>query len=551
MKIQMDYEEKFIEKYGEISDSQTWGFSTSHARTRGENANANEWADVSNSTGFGGWLVPDPLTAGQKERVKAYFQANPNLTYQDPHWTNFFVQQVYKGGTSVGSNSAENVVAADGSTYTSSNMNHMTVGQNEVHINNFNSGDCSETNVLDNGADLSKHTGETFHTDKIMLMVDIDDTSCFGYHDSGSSNQDASPNHNDKAALVSAAVIDAWAEANGGIGEAVVDKWNRSFLGFDLAIKEGEQALDASTVKYNDGPEGYSYAKINNEVVAIDGDAEILVNGKPVQYATTNTNMFIAADKKTITDDDIQAEYRVDGDYKGKYFNWDYIISLLNEGWIPVKDKNLREWVKIGKSDGYFSDWIVTVTEATKVTTTDPEPDPVIPTTPSSANLRIIAEDLSVADIDADFDFNDVVFDVYYGDAGSAYVMVLAAGGTLPLYVNDVEVHGLLGYGTGIMINTGASTRFPGKGADGVEAKRIDLSFAVNSAADADGITVAVQKNGHRVPLTAQRAKAAAKMAVGTDYEWCIERQNIELKYSGFTNYVNNGNDSMWNTWYK
>ena len=251
--VQLDeskYQAAFESRYGKINPNNDWGFGQfrkgANARmTRGENANANEWADVSNDTGYGGWLVPDPLTEGQKERVKAYFQANPNLSYEDPHWTNFFVQQVYKGGPSTaGSNSTEQVVAADGSTYTSDNMNHMTVGQNEVHINNFNSGDASEVNVLDNGANIKNKTGMTYHKDKIMLMVNIDDTSCFGYHDSGSSNQEASPNHNDKAALVSAATIDAWASQNGNPGEAVTDKWNRSFLGFDLAIKEGKQAYD-------------------------------------------------------------------------------------------------------------------------------------------------------------------------------------------------------------------------------------------------------------------------------------------------------------------
>ena len=368
------YEQSFVQAFGEPAPTQTWGFGSSTvagargttrsnpgvdypATSTGINANANQWADPDNE--FGGWIVPDPLTEGQIERVRKYFQANQNLrnlSFEDPHFRHFFVQQVYKGGTSSPSTTPESITAADNSTYNSSHMNKLTVGQNNLHINNYNSGDCSNTNVLDNGKTVNNGT---YHNDKIMLMVNIDDTSCFGYYESGASIQ-----VNNKAALVSAADIDAWAAANGNPGEAVVDKWNRSFMGFDHALKEGADALDAATLKYNDGPESYSYALVNGQVISIDGNNEVLVNGQPIRYASTNTNMYVVAEKTNMGDGDIQAEYRVGGQYMGKYINIDNIMAKLNAGWTPVKDKNLREWVKIGTSDGYFSDWIVTLTEA-------------------------------------------------------------------------------------------------------------------------------------------------------------------------------------------
>ena len=99
------YKRIFVETFGKPAANHTWGFepivqsATSRMLTRAENANGNEWADIKNSTGYGGWLVPDTLTEGQKERVRKYFQANPNLTFEDPHLENFFVQQVYKGAT--------------------------------------------------------------------------------------------------------------------------------------------------------------------------------------------------------------------------------------------------------------------------------------------------------------------------------------------------------------------------------------------------------------------------------------------------------------------
>ena len=239
------YEQTFVQTFGEPASTQTWGFSSSTvAGTRGMtrsnpgvdypststgiNANANEWADPDKE--FGGWQVPDPLTEGKKELVKAYFQANPNLTYQDPEWRHFFVQQVYKGGTSKPeTGNKETNTDANGTSYSSDNMNLLTVGYNEQHVNNFNNGDCSVNgNVLDNGSNVNENK---HHSDQIMLMVNIDDTQCFGYHNTGMSLQ-----RNDKAALVAASVIDAWAAQNGNPGEAVVDKWNRSFLGFEFEL---------------------------------------------------------------------------------------------------------------------------------------------------------------------------------------------------------------------------------------------------------------------------------------------------------------------------
>jgi len=564
------YEQSFVQAFGEPAWDQTWGFGSSTATvattrgmtrsnpgdtypqtSEGINANGNEWADPDKY--YGGWQVPDPLTEGQKERVMKYFQANPNLTFEDPHYRHFFVQQVYKGGTSIPSTTPESITAANNSRYDSDKMNKLTVGQGNLHINNFNSGDCSVYgNVLDNGQTVN---GGTTHSDKIQLMVNIDDTSCFGYYESGASIQ-----VNNKAALVSAADIDAWAAANGNPGEAVVDKWNRSFMGFDHALKEGADALDAATLKYNDGPESYSYALVNGQVISIDGNNEVLVNGQPIRYASTNTNMYVAAEKTNMGDGDIQAEYRVGGQYMGKYINVDNIMAKLNAGWTPVKDKNLREWVKIGTSDGYFSDWIVTLTEAKRI--------------PQGETIRVIGEDLTVGDRNTDFDFNDVVFDVTWGKGNEEATIVLkAAGGQLPIYIvrdaDDLEIHALFANanpGSGItqktMINTATGLHKEYK------CPQITLKKSNNDKVNwdaenihdfASSIKIIVYKNGSEFILNAQKGRVASKIAVGTDYDWCDEREDIDDKFSytdsdgnkkgKFSEYV--GGAYEWNTWYK
>lgn len=211
------------------------------------NANANHWADSTDY--YGGWLVPDTLTSGQKLRVQKYFQANPNLQYEDPRLKHFFIQQVYKGGTDVGQNTPETVTGAGGTVYTSDKMNKLTVGQTNIHLNNFNGGTCSyNENVLDNGYTVNDANNH-HHRDQIMLMVNIDDTSCFGYY-----NSDASVQRNDKMALVSAQTIDTWAAANGNPGEAVVDKWKRSFMGFDNALKPWKDIVLDKYAKVTDLP---------------------------------------------------------------------------------------------------------------------------------------------------------------------------------------------------------------------------------------------------------------------------------------------------------
>ena len=548
-KVNEQYAVAFEKAFGKVGSNVDWGFGSTKASTRanagknypqtseGINANGNEWADPNKN--YGGWLVPDPLTEGQIERVRKYFQANPDLDFKDPEWRHFFVQQVYKGGTAVGSNSTETITAANNSTYNSSQMNKLTVGQNNLHINNFNSGDCSVYgNVLDNGQTVN---GGTTHSDKIQLMVNIDDTSCFGYYESGASIQ-----VNNKAALVSAATIDAWAAANGNPGEAVVDKWNRSFMGFDHALKEGADALDAATVKYNDGPESYNYALVNGEVVSIDGNSEILINGKPIQYASTNTNMYVAAEKTNMSDGDIQAEYRVNNDYKGKYINVDNIMAKLNAGWTPVKDKNLREWVKIGTSDGYFSDWIVTLTEAKRQ---DEKPTPT---------YRVIAEDLNAEEA-SDFDFNDVVFDVEPNEAGTAAkIVVRAAGGIYKLTVAGQEVHAAFGQtakadGLYPMINTQPWN--PDVKATLIESYTGDFSSDAAIRNTIKNIEIKVYKPGFEetgLVLSAQTGKPACKILVDQTFNVVTERTGIADENTNFHKYVQGTWDTTTNGfWWK
>lgn len=155
-------------------------------------------------------------------------------------------------------------------------------------------------------------------------------------------------------------------------------------------------------------------------------------------------------------------------------------------------------------------------------------------TTPSG-NLRVIAEDLTVAE-NGDFDFNDVVFDIILSDPannGNTTIILQAAGGTLPLYVAGKEVHEAFGVGTNVMVNT--------KAANGVtkEPVTIRLDMKYDKAID---VPVMVKKSSDEMlnELIAGKGKVPSKIGVPVSYEWCDEREDIATKYPKFTDYVNN-----------
>ena len=608
-RITNSYNQAFIATFGHPAANQDWGFSSSSTRalTRansgqnyaatheytdasgkviaGANMNHNEWADP--DKGFGGWVVPAPLTNDQKALVARYFQTVNDMNYVDPQLRHFFVQQVYTGGNTTVNNTTEGIIAADNSAYTSANMNLMTVGQYNSHINDFNAGTCSASDVLDNG----QHVGGTSHSDQITLMVNVDDTSCFGYHETGSSTH-----HNDKAALVSWQTIAQWQVNNGEISsiEASIlnDTWDRSFLGFDLAIKEGAQAYatdEAGNVQYADysqAPTSPAYAWDGENIIEIKAKVanqwggydftdflpayqNIMKGTEAIGWLTTNKNFYVAADNVTLTGEANASEKPISEVYsdnvlvfkdvkvegasnnKAHVLNLKRIQELVGQGYLPVNNKSLTEWVKVGTSDGYYSDWIVTLTEAKR-----------IPTNTTPADLRIMAEDLSATEA-SDFDFNDVVFDVYFAKEGESEtkILVRAAGGTLPLQikVSDTEwqeVHGLWGLGTGIMINTGAEAMFgSSKGADGRGSKELTLKYPIRNAEQAKNITIQVQKalpNGQKqwMEMTAPTGEPAAKFAIpapNPDSEnWCNERTPIQTKYTKFTDWVQGQSNIKW-----
>ena len=443
--VKADYEAKFIQKFGKPSPDQTWGFGKSSTKsvasigTRSADPNGNMWADT--------WTVLKPLTAAQKDKVRRYFQTHKTPQNTAVNYTNFWVQDVYKGGTNTeGAKSTERYKAANGDVFTGSGkMNKLTAGSDNDHINNYNNGQCSENSSIWDGSlrNPSDQNSKIFHTDKLMLMLNSK-TDCFGFSNSLQSGNQYNKNY----VIVPGDVIMQWESATTANGENS-DVSGMYFVGFDY-------------------------------------DANF------------------------------------DNGFSDMYQSNSYMVTEVSEntpGAFQIPNKHDGKWYIDGAADGYYSDWIVRVCEATIKT-----------------DYRIIAEDLSVEDA-SDFDFNDVVFDVKmnYPNWGVHTIILQAAGGTLPLKVGDSEVHGLFGVSTTTMVNTGA----------GVSKAPVTFTFAKNTT-NVNEIPVKVQKNGQWIELEALRGKVASKICVQPRYEWCDERKSIDTVYPNFSQWVRGGHDDLW-----
>ncbi len=168
---QEQYQAVFEKEFGAVNPNVNWGFTPQQVftfdengkliGTRGANTEANQWYQY--------LTVPAPLTDAQKDVVRKWFQTHKNPQGLEVNWSDFFVEQVYKGGTNIeGSHSPENYTInkpAGGTEQIkgSDKMDWLACGSNAKygdHIYNFNGG---------NG--------------DIMYMKDYN-TTCFGFHDS-------------------------------------------------------------------------------------------------------------------------------------------------------------------------------------------------------------------------------------------------------------------------------------------------------------------------------------------------------------------------------
>lgn len=552
-----NFDAAFKSLYGEIAPGHTWGFdipdvepsgvipaasrANSRAFTRTANTNHKLWAGDYTS-------VPTPLTDAQKDLVRRYFQQNKNPQGTSVTYSNFFVQQVYKGHTELsGANSdcTEQYTAGNGDViYGSNQMDKLTAGIKEDHINNFNNADYSGgeytevwTGEINNGDPNNK----VYQMDQIMLMENSS-TDCFGFYNSEESGQ-----YNDHYVIITGDAIMTWAKTEGAILSDAAKSANVAgmfFVGFDF--ESNKRAYNA------------------------DGSLNVETNRYLVTFCDQNTP---------------------------------------NAVQIP----NSTRWATIGGADGYYSDWIVRITEGKKKTNDgDNNNNQGGPTTTSYKKTiakrhvlldkgRIFCEDLSsVKDVKEDIDFNDVVFDaiVWYDywvkveknennvDVPVEFIdddhpvslwadiSLLATGATEQIKIGDNEVHTMFGESVSVktMVNTvGASTNVNGSY---IKDPVTPIHFTIDMDIDdfiPDGYNNSIEDylKAHvtldDIPITVYwhtngAGRAAANLAAGNVTKdeagnvigmtaphkikvplgtpWPAERRNIQEGYPDFPNYV-------------
>ena len=197
--------------------------------------------------------------------------------------------------------------------------------------------------------------------------------------------------------------------------------------------------------------------------------------------------------------------------------------------------------------DYVFNDWIV------KITPGDGTP------TPDINWHRVMCEDLGNT---YDFDFNDLVFDVYFtGTKGNyvANIRVQAAGGTLPIYIGfdgneGYEAHKLLGQSvTSVPVNVG----------QGVTAAYKDIqismtAFGKGNSTNADDIPIYVGKTNAEgtktttlLPSIGSNVTAAPQKICIPDNttKWTIEHGQFGSGISSYTGEYKEGAYSYFNAW--
>ena len=490
-----NYEAAFIKTFGQPAANQDWGFGdySSKARTRGYiDANGNLWEGAP--------------TVGENEPtdVSNYVASLQSLPMDKPsNLTDFYVTHIWKGtdyytaytggDEFLGSDIMDQLIIADKDNF------GVDKGQGTLNAGEGNPGgaDAVWHHIYDfNGGQNRDYSGN-------MLMKDSG-TKNFAYWNSKDNKW------HDRWIAVKGSDIDAY---YGYTGE------NKKYSGYWYICFDYE-----GTPKEND----QSFTEVSWKVPGIN----YATNGE-----TTELKMRIQG---IWTLEQLQKEeYVMKDNMTGQHSDDEY--TVYQENTFDWKINQISQGDKYTPGNSVYTDWIIRLVKA--------EDDPEIEE--SDADLRIICEDLSAGDDGNDFDFNDVVIDVYYGEKDHAKAKILAAGGVLGLKVDGKEVHTEFSKANdnidcaGKMINTNgtnsADANVRSKSLDGLTAPEITLSKEVKTLAQArDNIIIEVEKEVDGsviwVKLEAVIGKVASKVRVGTDYQWKDERQYIGDEFKAFVN---------------
>ena len=223
--------------------------------------------------------------------------------------------------------------------------------------------------------------------------------------------------------------------------------------------------------------------------------------------------------------------------YSGDYLAFDYSFDGKSVG-ASAANKD---------PDGYYSNWIFKISPAYPTTTPDPEY--------TTETKRVMCEDLGNT---YDFDFNDLVFDVYYTYKDktniTAHITLQAVGGTLAIYIGTdtaetkKELHyRMLGQASSSPINAAAS--------NGVTHSPVSFTMSAKTTNPND-IDIIVRNPDAKgaitdiiLPKSGESNLAPQKICMPVGTRWLKENQQIEWGYTKFKDWVNNGRNTEYDVW--
>lgn len=263
---------------------------------------------------------------------------------------------------------------------------------------------------------------------------------------------------------------------------------------------------------------------------AVDGNH--FYNFNYSDYQLGNKGMMLIVDGNTTN---FGYKNSLDGN---DYYNHYRLVQLHGNWYVGFDFESVGPDEKNIPRDYIFNDWIVKI----------------IPGNGEQVHdwYRIMCEDLGNT---YDYDFNDLVYDVYYtGTEGNytAHIKVQAAGGTYPIFLGAHdeahEVHHMLGHGD--KYNETTKLYQPINVGTDLTSAPYEFTMSINSS-NPDNIPIYVEnpafqgartKNDFTLPRVGENlTDAPQKICIpGNKVKWTKENQNIELAYPKFPDWVNN-----------
>ena len=578
---QAKYEQAFIERFGEPSPTQTWGFGTVDTKSFGFSTRA-----ITSSYTFPSDASSDKFLDDVPEGVEKYVYGKL-FSYIDE---SFSGQSIQIQGTWVGDHTEPgtvyikgNVDLTNGYFYVAQNTTIYLVKGATLTLN------ANDSKNFQNGCNFYIADGA-----KIVTDGDFKPNSCNIYNHGTIKAANVLPNGNSliynrgkiETGKVTLNNLETKLVNDGELSASELNTWGSSkFQNTGIATISGKTTVNSNdNIWVNNGKyttATYTYQAGSSEVVnncsmtvtgefymnladnagqnafRMDGNASCVVGSFKAQgpfYIYMGANALFKVDG-TATLDATKANYGIYGPTSGYavFQAKDIVKGKDNQGYEVTYGNNLYIVADTHFDQGYSGNYpyidfkggcsennIYTNGQLPSFSiessecnpgftgeTPDPDPDPDPDPKP---NIRVIAEDLTV-DEKGDFDFNDVVFDVILNyPEGKTTIILQAAGGTLPLTVGGQEVHHEFGVDTNVMVNTKNNS-----------VKRNPAKFVLDiQYSNANDIPVRVQKNGSWLTLEAKRGRVPSKIGVKPTYNWCDERVDIETQYPDFGKWVQN-----------